>query len=513
MRKKTLFLVLLVFFVSFSYAQITNPVEIQGVKAKLTVSAKGNVSGNLSGLPVTIDVLSYRETQFQKILSLEEYLIINGKKILPEKKTDAYGNRFAAFTFNETGDFEYVINAVIETDYSGRSFQDFNLSRKITGLEEFTVPTALVESNNAAIRTIAFTEFDSNSLLETLRETTEWVHNYLEYDISFVGSNASALTALGEKKGVCSQFSELSAAFLRAKNIPSRFAVGTVFSGDNWGNHAWLQAYNPNGGWMSLDPTYGEAGLVDGTHIAMGFFPDPSDAADTAKLASTAKINLGNKDINVGLIESKPFSGIIEITADNIEAEAMKWFDINFSVKNPNNGFVFSPLFVSVPKDFLSSAREKTLLLGPLEERNISVGVFADSELEENQFLRGSYRISAFSPKTEKELIVRSFLPQKIPAKLVLNEIVPLIRENNLVIEIELENFGTETAEIDFFVESAVTSLKKKETLNGLEKKRFAITIGNYLNESYLLGIKGPGIDFEKEIIPKEEILVPEIVP
>ena len=499
----------LLFLCTACAAEIESPIEIQGVHVKLVAEASGNISGNMAGLPATIEILSYKDTEFQKVLSLEEYLIINGQKIEASNITDSYGNNFAVFTVNETGSFTYFIEAEIQTNYAGRGFGEYLLSKEITSFQEFAVATELVESDNAGIRTIAFNELDSNGLLETIRQTTEWVHSYIEYDSSFIGSNASALDTLNSKKGVCSQYSELAAALLRAKGIPARFVVGTVYSGDDWGNHAWLQVYNPNSGWINLDATYGEAGFVDGTHIAMGFFPDPLNAADNAQIATTAEIELGKKNISVELLDSQKFSKAVEINAESIETTSENWFEIKFSVKNLYNEYFFTPVFLYLPKDFIANPKEQTLLLKPGEDRKISISAFANLSLEENQFLQGEYLIAGFFPLERNALTIRKAIAKKIPANVLLNEITPLLKGKNLVIEVLLENSGTEPAEISIDVKSPSVELHRKETLAGLEERLFLVTVGNYKVEPHMINITAPGLDFEKQIVLKESTAGP----
>ena len=133
--KKIFFAVFFLMLASSAAAlDINNAMQIQGVHAKVIISASGNIEGKLHGMPVTIKIMSMRETGSQKILSIRENLEINGKTIPAAWETDAYGNRIAVFTVDETGKYGYSIEAEIETDYSKNSFEDFALAGKINGL-------------------------------------------------------------------------------------------------------------------------------------------------------------------------------------------------------------------------------------------------------------------------------------------------------------------------------------------------------------------------------------------
>ena len=76
----------------------------------------------------------------------------------------------------------------------------------------------------------------------------------------------------------------LLAAMLRAKNIPSRIAVGLVYveSAESFGGHMWTEAYL-NGAWIPLDATLGRGG-IGAAHIKLA----ESSLADDAPVMVTA---------------------------------------------------------------------------------------------------------------------------------------------------------------------------------------------------------------------------------
>lgn len=486
-----------------SAVEIKNSMQIQGVKAKALITAQGSISGDLRGVPATIKILSFRDTDFQKIFSINERLEINGKTIGAENETDSFGNNIAVFRVNETGNFTYFIEAEITTNYYRNGLKDYLLDMPITGFDEFNAPTAFIESGDPSITTLAENEFDSKSELETIRKTAEFVHNYLEYDISFVGKEQSAVEALHSKKGVCGHFSELAAAILRAKKIPTRLVMGTVFSGADWNNHAWAEAFVPSSGWVQLDPTYGEAGLVDGTHIAMSIFPDTNNAIDSISAPTSAKISLEQKTISVAVQDAKEFSGIVEISAPDIEGPAQRWFDLNFSIKNLSENYSLVPVSLSLPKEILASEKNRILLLKPGEEKTAGSRAFADIALEQNQFLQGEYTISSFAPEITRQLKITQMPAEHMPAKIGVKKIAPIITGKNLAIEITLENTGNSEGDVNFEIAGNGIGLRQKETIGGLEEKKFAVTIGNYSAGIYTVKITAPGLDFEKRLTVK----------
>ncbi len=100
-----------------------------------------------------------------------------------------------------------------------------------------------------------------------------WVNHHMFYDLSLAGENISASKILHMKRGVCSHYSTLAIALLRSIGIPSREVVGFAYSNlpsvNGFGPHSWIEVYFPNDGWVQFDPTYGECGGVDISHLAL----------------------------------------------------------------------------------------------------------------------------------------------------------------------------------------------------------------------------------------------------
>ncbi len=98
-----------------------------------------------------------------------------------------------------------------------------------------------------------------------------WVNHHMSYNLSLAGENLSASKILKIKKGVCSHYSTLAVALLRSIGIPAREVVGFAYSDlpsvNGFGPHSWIEVYFPNDGWVQFDPTYGECGGVDISHI------------------------------------------------------------------------------------------------------------------------------------------------------------------------------------------------------------------------------------------------------
>jgi len=101
---------------------------------------------------------------------------------------------------------------------------------------------------------------------EKARRIYEFVFH--ELDKTAVISFPSALEVLEQREGDCNEHTVLYAALARAVGVPTRIAIGVVWSGelDGFYYHAWPEVFI--GQWVWLDPTLGQI-PADATHIKL----------------------------------------------------------------------------------------------------------------------------------------------------------------------------------------------------------------------------------------------------
>lgn len=99
------------------------------------------------------------------------------------------------------------------------------------------------------------------------RALADWVHRRLD-KVAVLGV-PSALEVLEQGRGDCNEHTILFAALARARGLPTRIAVGLVWSEDLDGfyYHAWPEIWTGEG-WLWLDPTLGQP-LADATHVKL----------------------------------------------------------------------------------------------------------------------------------------------------------------------------------------------------------------------------------------------------
>ena len=93
-----------------------------------------------------------------------------------------------------------------------------------------------------------------------------WVFENIRKEVVF--SVPSALEVLETGEGDCNEHTVLYTALARAAGLPTRIAIGLVWSDDLGGfyYHAWPEVYV--GDWVRMDPTLGQV-IADATHIKL----------------------------------------------------------------------------------------------------------------------------------------------------------------------------------------------------------------------------------------------------
>lgn len=131
-------------------------------------------------------------------------------------------------------------------------------------------PEPLIESEDAAIqaKSRALTR-EAKSCWEAIERIGSWVHQEIAYEIA---DTPSARRALKTRKGDCGPHATLMVALLRAAGIPAKLVGGLVYTptfGGSFGQHAWVEVWLGDAGWISVDPTTGEFAALSATHIKL----------------------------------------------------------------------------------------------------------------------------------------------------------------------------------------------------------------------------------------------------
>lgn len=107
---------------------------------------------------------------------------------------------------------------------------------------------------------------DEEGPWERARRLHDWVFTEIAKEAAI--SIPSALEVLSQRRGDCNEHTVLFTALARAAGLPTRIAIGLVWSEDHQGfyYHAWPEVYV--GQWVWMDPTLGQP-QADATHIKL----------------------------------------------------------------------------------------------------------------------------------------------------------------------------------------------------------------------------------------------------
>ena len=285
----------------------------------------------------------FSDNQKTQKVNAVAYYLENDQKIFGELSKDEYGNQIATFKIDPITRFDYIFyleGNIISENKIVFSSDSFDLKKEITEFEEYTKATKYINSNSLEIITLANTLKYSDNALEQITYLTNWVHQYLEYDMIYADSVEDSLKVLSERKGVCDEFSIFLAAILRAQGFPVKYVTGIASTSYYWENHAWLEVYLPGQGWVPVDPTYNEVGLVDSSHIIISKVPDPSNSQDIITASNSVFLEFNERKEIYNINDKKNFTdlgyaNVISVTPDYPDdIKSGSGINLKFNLKN-----------------------------------------------------------------------------------------------------------------------------------------------------------------------------------
>ncbi len=102
-------------------------------------------------------------------------------------------------------------------------------------------------------------KINGRNRLEIVKKLYGYVIDNLEYGGLFE-EEFGAVQALAQKKGDCTEYSDLFVALCRAKGLPARVVTGYTIRFDNIPpKHHWTEVYFENLGWVPFDVSWGDS--------------------------------------------------------------------------------------------------------------------------------------------------------------------------------------------------------------------------------------------------------------
>lgn len=277
---------------------------------------------------------------------------------------------------------------------------------KLTGFDEYLQPSDIIDSSNPAIVYQASRLAEGkDDLFDVAFTLAQWTEENIQYNLSSLTSEASlpASWVLEKRIGVCDEMTSLFIAMARSLGIPARFVKGVSYTESaifdrNWLPHGWAEVYFPGIGWVSFDPTFGEYGFIDVTHIKL------RDTADPGKPDITFEILGYNTNIIPGKILSdvsirkkgRDIEPVVTFTTTPLREQVTfgSYNLLSVDVKNNRDHYLATTLTLAAPPELRLVGRDKkAILLNPGEEKKVNWVVQVPETLEEKYKYTFPYKI------------------------------------------------------------------------------------------------------------------------
>jgi transglutaminase-like putative cysteine protease len=171
---------------------------------------------------------------------------------------------------------------------------------------------------------------DQAPTVENVKAMYQFVIDRLSYNkdkIKFNVRQGADKALANPENAVCLEYADLLVAMLRSQGIPARMPVGYGYSSNLKTTstvadslHAWVEAYVPGIGWMTLDPTWGEKfdqfGRSDLDHFAFAVWGE-TDQSPAAVMTGGRDLGYQYEAATLGFeasISSAPLGGTVKAT-------------------------------------------------------------------------------------------------------------------------------------------------------------------------------------------------------
>ena len=234
--------------------------------------ANNSILSSYQEIPLPSDIKDHQQVSYKDIKPSPTSLKLDGDgNVIALYKLD--GNQKLTIMVLGTA---RILGRQVKSGFGGAFDQiPTNLKDNYTGEGKYW------EVNDKKIKDLAKTLYNAN---ETVSQNAQRIYDYvvknLKYDFKLVKKDfiqrngaLAALTVRGQ--WACMEFTDAFIALARANGIPARELNGYTFSSDKnilplsidlkGGDllHAWPEYYDPNFGWVEIDPTWGTTSGID----------------------------------------------------------------------------------------------------------------------------------------------------------------------------------------------------------------------------------------------------------
>lgn len=299
MKILTLFVIFILSLTSV-YAEDLNNYD----SLELHVKVNGELQVVQESSSYTIDYISSELSFFPRTNDFQE---VKNDNILSNPEAEIKKGDTITYTWKEySPELSFSVESDVDTRTNFNKVNQkipFPIKEDLSDYKPYLKSTALVNSDEPRIKEKAAEIIGGeDDLFVVVYKISKWTKENIEYDLETLTAEASqsSIWVLENKKGVCDELTTLFVAMLRSQGIPARFVTGSSYTNviNDFGNHAWAEVYFPNIGWVAFDPTYGQFGYVDASHVKMKESVDIKNSSVNYAWRSK-NINLNPKEMNI----------------------------------------------------------------------------------------------------------------------------------------------------------------------------------------------------------------------
>ncbi len=242
--------------------------------------------------------------------------------------------------------------AIVDVDYDTSLHSDPPLSGANRSFTNLTAPDAEMV---AQARSLA----QQNSSLATIRNLVNWVHSSVKYDPGYWGKVATAKEVFRSRRGVCVEYTHLLLSLARSLGFDTRYVSGYVYA-SAWQPHAWAEIYVPDYGWLPADPTFGQVGMLEGTHLAIVKGEDQASVYDVLLSDNNATLE-AHDNVTADFLSNDSRQVEVSVYPDNYT------YVVTVNILNKRPEYVFGS-YEFLPDSTYSQQESGIVLLQPNED-------------------------------------------------------------------------------------------------------------------------------------------------
>ncbi|UCD03882.1 MAG: transglutaminase domain-containing protein [Candidatus Woesearchaeota archaeon] len=306
----------------------------------------------------------------------EEYSVISYINTNPRSNLE--DNAYVFSWSSVDGKVDYYINSRVKNTLKIKKIKDkINFPMTVPEeYEKYTQSSELCDSDNIEIKKLANSlASGEDDAYKVIFKMTNWVNSNLNYTTAEVGDTVKASIVLKTREGACDEFSNLLMALLRSVNIPVRYITGYsygTFEENKFGSHGWLEVWLPKYGWIPIDPTYGELGWLDTTHVKLLTTIDPMPSSVEYKWVG-GNVGSGTLIEEIEVISNTMNMPIFlegELSVEDVSLTLGSYNIIWLDIKNPNDYYVSTSAALRVAPPLIDK-NPKMVFLEPFGEERV----------------------------------------------------------------------------------------------------------------------------------------------